>query len=220
MKCPHCLTEFHDNPQNIDIGHDQDGYWLLVQQTCPACNRFVLHLQCGDSRIRLGDIVGLRNVEKNILVRPKGINRSPCPPEIPDGFATDYREACLVVADSAKASAALSRRCMQHILREKAGIRHSDLATEIQECLDKRVFPTYIADSLDAVRNIGNFASHPIKTKSTGEIVDVEPGEAEWNLDVLEALFDFFFVGPAKVKAKKEALNKKLDDAGKPPMKG
>ena len=49
--------------------------------------------------------------------------------------------------------------------------------------------------------------------------VRVEPGEAEWNLDVLEALFDFYYVQPAKHKKKKAALNKKLADAGKPPMK-
>ena len=66
---------------------------------------------------------------------------------------------------------------------------------------------------------IGNFAAHPIKSNSTGEIVEVEIGEAEWLLDVLELLFDFYFVQPAITKAKREALNQKLLDAGKPPMK-
>jgi len=69
------------------------------------------------------------------------------------------------------------------------------------------------------VRQIGNFAAHPIKSTSSGEIVDVEPGEAEWNLDVLEGLFDFYFVGPAESKKKREALDKKLKDAGKPSLK-
>ena len=81
--------------------------------------------------------------------------------------------------------------------------------------LDRATLPSHIADGLDAVRNIGNFAAHPIKSQSTGEIVPVEPGEAEWNLDVLESLFDFYFVSPARTKARKEALNKKLADAGK-----
>lgn len=44
-------------------------------------------------------------------------------------------------------------------------------------------------------------------------------GEAEWLLDVLEALFDFYFVQPATLRAKKDALNKKLKEAGKPPIK-
>ena len=48
---------------------------------------------------------------------------------------------------------------------------------------------------------------------------NVEPGEAEWNLDVLEDLFDFYFVRPARTAAKVDALNKKLIEAGKPPMK-
>jgi len=32
-------------------------------------------------------------------------------------------------------------------------------------------------------------------------------------------LFDFFYVQPAVIKAKRDALNTKLNDAGKPPMK-
>jgi hypothetical protein len=68
------------------------------------------------------------------------------------------------------------------------------------------------------VRQIGNFAAHPIKSTSTGEIVDVEEGEAEWNLDVLESLFDFYFVQPAIAAKRKADLNKKLKDAGKPPI--
>ncbi len=66
---------------------------------------------------------------------------------------------------------------------------------------------------------IGAFAAHPIKSKASGEIIDVEPGEAEWNLDVLESLFDFYFTQPALLKKKREALNTKLKEAGKPEMK-
>ncbi len=125
----------------------------------------------------------------------------------------------LVLADSAKASAALSRRCLQNVLRTAAGVKPADLYDEIQQVIDSKTLPTTIADSIDAVRVVGNFAAHPIKSKSTGEIVDVEPGEAEWNLEVLESLFDFYYVLPAKAKAKKDALNKKLVDAGKAPLK-
>jgi hypothetical protein len=153
------------------------------------------------------------------LVRPEGIARSPLPPEVPDGYTADYKEACLVISDSPKASAALSRRCLQHLLREKAKVKPTDLAGEIQELIDRGTLPSHISEAIDAVRNIGNFAAHPIKSKSTGEIVSVEPGEAEWNLDVIEALFDFYFVQPARLKSKKEALNAKLKEVGKPEMK-
>jgi hypothetical protein len=105
------------------------------------------------------------------------------------------------------------------VLREKANVKPSDLAKEIQQILDEGKLPSLLLQSLDAVRNIGNFAAHPIKSKTTGEIIDVEPGEAEWNLDVLEALFDYFFVQPAILQTKRDALNAKLKEAGKPEMK-
>ena len=50
-------------------------------------------------------------------------------------------------------------------------------------------------------------------------LVEVETGEAECNLDVLEATFDFYFTQTTLLKAKRDALSKKLKDAGKPPLK-
>jgi hypothetical protein len=123
------------------------------------------------------------------------------------------------MADSPKASAALSRRCLQHLLRAIAGVKHGDLAREIQEVLDGGKLPSQLAESIDAVRNIGNFAAHPVKSGHSGEVVAVEPGEAEWNLDVLEGLFDFYYVQPEVLKKKRAALDKKLAESGKPPMK-
>jgi hypothetical protein len=153
------------------------------------------------------------------MVHPKNIARAPVPAEVPTEFAGDYSEACLVVPDSEKASAALSRRCLQNLLREKAGLKKGDLANEIQAVLDSKQLPSHLADDLDAVRNIGNFAAHPLKATNTSEIVDVEAQEAEWLLNVLEGLFDFYFVQPARAKAKRDALNAKLQSIGKPPMK-
>jgi len=93
------------------------------------------------------------------------------------------------------------------------------LDAETQQVLDSHSVPSHIADSLDAIRTVGNFAAHPIKSTSSGEVVDVEPGEAQWDLDTVEALLDFYFVQPAKTAARRAALNKKLADAKKPPLK-
>ena len=154
---------------------------------------------------------------EEILVWPRGIARAPLPPEVIEPFRSDYREACNVLADSPKASAALSRRCLQHVLREKAGVKKPNLHDEIEAVV--QTLPPDLAEALHHVRHIGNFAAHPEKSVNTGAIVDVEPGEAEWTLDVLESLFDFYFVRPAKLAAQKAALSKKLTDAGKKPMK-
>jgi hypothetical protein len=220
MKCPHCRVEFHDKPVITSLGKDVDGYWIITRRDCPACKRMVLTLTGGDPLFEVGGgFGGFKDVRTQVLMRPKSSLRPPCPREVPESLAEDYTEACLVLPDSPKASAALSRRCLQYILREKAGVKPSNLSSEIQEVIDRGDLPSHLAEVIDAVRNIGNFAAHPIKSESTGEILPVEPGEAEWNLDVLEALFDFYFVQPAIIAKKKEALNAKLREAGKTEMK-
>ncbi len=74
-------------------------------------------------------------------------------------------------------------------------------------------------ESVDAIRLVGNFAAHPMKDKGTGAIVQVEPSEAEWFLDVLRGLFDYFFIQPARLQRRKDDLNKKLQALGKPLLK-
>jgi hypothetical protein len=103
-------------------------------------------------------------------------------------------------------------------MREKAGVKERTLAAEIDKVLAMNILPSGVAGALDAAREIGNFAAHPTKSEHSGEIVDVETGEAEWNLDVLDGLFDVFFVQPARLAERKAALNKKLVEAGKKPV--
>ena len=223
MKCPHCRENFHDEPERTPLGIDADGGWILVTRNCPACKRMILHLENGEPVHTKYDGVSpyFSGVKEQVvvLVRPKGSSRTPCPVEVPKEFAEDYTEACLVLPDSPKASAALSRRCLQRILRGIAEVKPGKLANEIQQVIDSGTLPSHIVEVVDAVRNIGNFAAHPLKSEKSGEILPVEPAEAEWNLDVLEALFDFYFVQPAVIRKKREALNRKLKEAGKEPMK-
>ena len=216
MNCPHCLVEFRPQVHVIPLGRDVDGDWVFERYECPNedCAKLILYLVRG---VLVQGLIA--QVHERRLINPIASGRPPAPPQVPHGIAEDYAEACIVLPYSAKASAALSRRCLQHLLRDEAHVKPSKLAAEIQELLDGGELPSHIANAVDAVRNVGNFAPHPIKSESTGEIVPVEPGEAEWNLDVLEALFDFYFVGPEVLKKKQDALDAKLKEAGMPPMK-
>lgn len=162
--------------------------------------------------------VSIWNRKKRSMVFPRTNNRTFDLTEIPKDLAEDYQEACLIIGDSSKASAALSRRCLQSILRQQ-GFSDKSLFNEIQKAIDSGRLPSHIADSLDAVRNIGNFAAHPMKNTNSGEVLPVELGEAEWNLETIEFLFDFFYVQPSKTRKRKEALNEKLKQAGKTEMK-
>ena len=220
MKCPHCLVEFHEGQAwwSVGIGSDQNGIWILNRYFCPSCHQLTFHLECGASpTVAQGQqSVRLQVSARTIMVWPKGASRPPIPADVPPEITGDYKEACLVLADSPKASAALSRRCLQAILREKLGATKKDLYDQIEEVIGRGKLPGHIDEGLHAVRNIGNIAAHSMKSTTTGAIVDVAPGEAEWNLDVLEMLFDFCFVQPAIAAKRKAELNKKLKDAGKP----
>jgi hypothetical protein len=211
MKCPHCLTDFHDVWKEVgQYDNNRHEVIFVTATTCPACSNAVFYIKKALKRTGQGP---------TFMVYPKGISRAPVPNEVPPKFADDYKEACLVLADSPKASAALSRRCLQNILREIAKVPPGDLYSEIDSILKSNLLPGQLAGAIDAVRQIGNFAAHPVKSKTTGDIVEVEPGEAEWSLDVLEGLFDYYFVQPSQIQKKRETLNKKLAEMGKPPLK-
>ncbi len=218
MKCPHCLISFHATPEERPIGQDLDGSWALILDTCPECERFIFTLASGVGVLIQGRTV-LNPINAQYLVRPKTMSRTPPSKDVPPEIAADYIESCLVLADSPKASAALSRRCLQLLLRGHASVTPGNLFDEIQQVIDSNQLPSHLVESIDAIRNIGNFAAHPIKSTSSGEILQVKPGEADWNLDVLESLFDFYFVQPEIIKRKREALNAKLYEADKPEMK-
>ena len=209
MKCPHCLEGVHESWETTaNPGADADANWHIFHMKCPECMRFIFRFH----KIKQpGDKLEI------FLGYPQTTSRSALSPDVPSQYASDYREACLVFDDSAKASAALSRRCLQGLLREEAKVKHRNLSAEIEEVMTG--LPSHLGDAVDGVRNIGNFAAHPMMSTNTGEVVDVEPGEAEWLLDTLEGLFDFYFVQPKLIARKRAELNDKLKDAGKPPMK-
>lgn len=216
MKCPHCLHAISPNIETTEIVSDhQNNKWKTQQFVCPNCENQVINL------VHLEYYSPYRRwIEKDSrYIFPKAIKTNPLPVEVDDpAVVSDYNEAGLVLADSPKSSAALSRRCLQYILREKVKTTKKDLADQIQEVIDGKMLPTEITEGLDAVRNIGNFAAHSQKSKSTGEIVDVESHEAEWNMEILYELIDYVYVRPVRFQRKKEGFNEKLKEVGKPQM--
>jgi hypothetical protein len=208
VKCPHCRTAFHERWSLTPVQRNRpEGDYVVASLICPECKDIVVLLR------RMIQT----NVAEQHLVWPKHFTR-PVASEVDQRFADDYREAAATLPVSAKASAAVSRRCLQDVLREKAGVTKATLDAEIQEVIDSGTVPSWLSENLHAVRVVGNFAAHPIKSTNTGEVVDVEPGEAEFLLDVLDDLFDFYFVLPHRAEKQRAAISAKLQEAGKPPL--
>ena len=93
------------------------------------------------------------------------------------------------------------------------------MGTEIDEIISSGKLPDYLNKQIDAVRNIGNFAAHPIENQNSGEIVQVEADEAQWCLYLVSSLIHHFYVVIPDHEQKMAALNKKLAEAGKPVTK-
>jgi hypothetical protein len=51
--------------------------------------------------------------------------------------------------------------------------------------------------TVDGIRNLSIFSAHPIDDKTTLHVIDVEPHEAEWCLEIIEEMFEHLYVGPA-----------------------
>jgi hypothetical protein len=54
-----------------------------------------------------------------------------------------------------------------------------------------------------------------VTNETTLQVIDVEPEEAAWCLEILEEMFDHYYVKPAHAEARKAALDAKLTAAGK-----
>jgi hypothetical protein len=185
---------------------------FLYHQNCPACSQPILEVSA-----RRGNNPAVELVPRQTLY-PSNKSTRQISPDIPEPYRQAFIEADLTLPISAKASAALSRRIVQALLRDKAGTKAKELFDQIEEVTGNKSLPSYIADQLHAARQVGNFAAHEIKDKATGEIIDVEPGEAEWTISVVEAMLDFYFIEPAKAAKRKAEFNEKLKAAGKPEL--
>lgn len=177
MVCPHCRVTIHEDFEEIplfpgDADGDEEIGWSVSAQLCPACNKPIIRLLEGEpifSATRSEPHDGFSGVDLNdeytvVQLWPIGSSRT-WPSEVPNEIKEDFLEAANVISISAKASAALSRRCLQSLLVGYANVKAKDLSKQIHEVIESHALSSNVAEQLDAVRNIGNFAAHPQKIK-------------------------------------------------------
>lgn len=213
--CPHCGTTAIEKPTSTQLGNDSKGLWNLLYRQCPACTRYTVELDYFKFKEKPGPYEGNWEDPQRILIFPRVASRPPAPVVVPKEYAKDFNEASLILVDSPNASAALSRRCLQNLIRHHFNIVKDTLNNEIKELLKQNVIPSYIKDDLHSLRTGGAVAAHPFKDIVTSQILDVAPEEAEHLLDVLEALFDFCFVEAKKAEARRKAIEEKYEKKSK-----
>ncbi len=231
MNCPYCEVKFSIDGVNADHSFPHFGSFRpwggasqpdpndkdfsITSHKCPECRGQIMWLNelavCGDNPKTDKEVIA------TTLLYPRTVKKA-LPASVPSAIAEDFREALGTLEVSPKASAALSRRCLQNVIREQESIVRPNLSQEVRDLLALKKLPLHLAEDLDAIRVIGNFAAHPIKDQHTGDIVEVEPGEAEWTLQVLGDLIRFYYEDELERQARRDALNAKLRSAGRNPM--
>ena len=146
---------------------------------CPNCGQYTIMAK------------GLGAMVRDVHVPIRPISSSKQFPEyIPSAIRSDYEEACAIVNLSPKASATLSRRCLQGMIRDFWDIKESNLAKAIEKLEGKIPVPQWKV--IDGVRRIGNIGAH--MEKDINLIVDIEPDEAQKLIKLIEHLMEQWYI--------------------------
>lgn len=206
--CPYCNTKttitktFSVNEDSYTI-ENADGQRLLRTEwiVCPneECKRNTVTILLYSCRWN-------GKWEKIDLIRTwrllPGSYAKVFPDYIPLVLKQDYEEASAIIDLSPKASATLSRRCIQGIIRDFWGVKKSRLIDEINAIQDKVDPLTW--NSIDAVRKVGNIGAH--LEKDINLIIDVEPNEAYLLIQLIELLFEEWYIHRYEREAKLKSI--------------
>lgn len=146
-------------------------------------------------------------IENEVVLIYPDSEASSLPDYIPQAIRNDYKEAFSILFKSPKASATLSRRCLQGMIRDFWGIKKNRLIDEINELQGK--IPAAQWAAIDALRQLGNIGAH--MEKDVNAIVDIDDNEAEMLLQLIELLMEKWYIN----RHDKEQLYKKIEDANR-----
>ena len=114
----------------------------------------------------------------------------PFPEYVPKAIREDYEEAVAIRDLSPKASATLSRRALQGMIRDFWGVSQATLKLEIDAIKDEVDLGVF--EAIEAVRKVGNIGAH--MEKDINLVVEVEPEEADLLIGLVETLIKDWYI--------------------------
>lgn len=192
--CQHCgatIEQRDGTYQEHSVGYNlqKDGNSLpnvltgVVKVThcfCPMCNKYSIHCKFDGT---------LAGVPRFSFSQPPKTGFV-VPEYVPEAIVTDYYEAWSILDLSPKSSATLARRCLQGMIRDFWGIQERTLNAEITKL--RGHIPDAQWEVIDGLRRIGNIGAHMEKDVNT--IVDIDSGEAEKLLRLIDFLFKDWYI--------------------------
>jgi hypothetical protein len=221
--CPHCGHAATIRDEDISVNDskltimNKDGYRCLTSLfiVCPnpECRRFTLKVVLKElkSVFRPDGASHPEYSEPPVLRQWELIPESkikPFPNYIPAPILHDYSEACLIRDLSPKASATLSRRCLQGIIRDFWQVKPGRLINEIEQIKEKVDIKTW--EAIDGVRSVGNIGAH--MEEDINVIVEVEPNEARLLVELIEILLNDWYIAREQKRLHLEAIIKLSSD--------
>jgi hypothetical protein len=198
--CPHCehAVTISDSRQSSSshvlyienaIGR-RSLYSRFIVCPNPECKKFTLSAGLWETRYnsKTSSEEYVKVDQYWSLIPPSAAKHFP--DYVPLVIREDYKEACLIRDLSPKASATLSRRCLQGILRDYWKVKPGRLVDEIKEVKDRIDSITWGA--IEAVRKLGNIGAH--MEKDINVIVDVDPQEAALLIGLVETLLKEWYI--------------------------
>ncbi|WP_122095933.1 DUF4145 domain-containing protein [Rahnella sp. Larv3_ips] len=202
--CPYCQHKTVVTSQNKTVSSNffDDGNafgslranWIAITCLNDECRQLSLSFSLNKND-------GTNQLLYNWELLPQGTVKA-FPDYVPAPILEDYKEAVLISNLSPKASATLSRRCLQGMIRHVWGVKPSRLVDEIKAIEDK--IEAGMWKAIDAVRNIGNIGAHMENDISV--IVDVDPEEAEMLIGLIELLIQEWYVEKHERQKRVEAI--------------
>lgn len=221
FKCPYCsivapvinettqvrYTSYDKTDCSMGLLSEFDSSAIKVTfHICPSCGKYFIEIQ------------GIGSQTQGLYISyPDNNKAEKFPDYVPMQILTDYEEACAIVNLSPKASATLSRRCIQGMIRDKWETNAKSLYQEISS-LKGKIEPS-LWQAIDALRQIGNIGAHMESDVNT--IIDIEPNEAQMLITLVEILIKEWYITPherdellsgiTKVNSEKQNKRKKSE---------
>lgn len=216
MMCPNCRVSVPSGKWvSKDIISDDEYNYQIHHFHCAECFKISIKFICDpivvfpfnagrDLKTRKGP-----SFRQEFLI-PKTTPRDPIPKDVDDIYVRDYNAAVELLPINSMASAAFSRRLLQHYIEKKHKIKKPDLKQEIEELKKLNYYPSDLITLFNHIRHYGTFAAHAKTDQISGEIIDIDPGEADSLLAILEEMFDYDYERKRRIKETEKKLQDKL----------
>jgi len=168
------------NMENVDQYEDVRDALLICFFRCPSCEKHTIKIKGIGSEVK----------DKLLNFYPSS-NAKVFPTYIPESIRKDYEEACQIVNLSPKASATLSRRCLQGMIRDYWKVTNKKNLYEEITAIQDKVSPE-VARVLKGLKDLGNIGAH--MEKDINLIIDIDSGEAEKLIKLIEYLMKEWYI--------------------------